>query len=206
MAFIARHSENPNRIFFYQILKNEGNELILELSSNTSIPKEGELYELILTENKNYKHVLGQILQKEANIVKARVIKENIKKRKFFRIYIKKHTIPVGILFIKEKTRKPIVGVLKDFSLGGFKIQLSKKYFHIFENIVKQLNFDQRIVKAIFRLPFDREKVPVNIVEVDASIIRIDPKDCSVAFVFTFNSKNDKVLDLYKILLKEEKD
>jgi hypothetical protein len=84
MALIARHLKNPDKIFLYQILNKTKDEILLKILRNKNNLRENELYEFIIIDSQGYKYVLGKILEQNIDLVKVKIVKENIKKKEIF--------------------------------------------------------------------------------------------------------------------------
>lgn len=196
MSWIARHIEIPKRIFFYIPQKVTDKDVFLQVISKKENIKPGDTYEFVIPSTKGVEKYIGTVKELKDDVVVITIKGETPAQRKFSRILLKNIIIPVGIFI--ENFEKPFTGILKDFSLGGFRAQFSTADFFNFEKLYTGIR-GTPMAKAIFRFPNLSETYEVDIVPV-----RFNHIDHSVGFSFTFNTKNERVLKIYEKIMEEQ--
>lgn len=195
MGLIARHIESPTRIFFYQPKGVYKDYVVLKITSKKTAIKPGELYEFSIPTAEGIKRYIGKVKHIIDDSVILTIVGEASAQRKFNRLVLNKLYIPVGIFV--EKEEKPFVGVLRDFSLGGFRAKFSTKDFLKLKKLFSE-GKGAPYTRAVFRIPSTKERY-----EVDVIPIRFNDEDLSVAFSYTFNEKNRNILKIYERLAEE---
>lgn len=196
MSLVARHLEIPKKIFFYIPKKLSSGQAILEVISKKENVSIGDYYEFIVPSPKGIEKFIGVIKSVNGKTVIVSIKDKAPPQRKFNRLIINRIYIPVGI-FIDDFDRT-FTGILKDFSLGGFRAQFSKKDFDLFQKLCDDLGI-KPIARAVVRFPNLKERYEVDIIPV-----RFNIDDCSIGFSYTFNTKNENVLKIYEKIVKEQ--
>ncbi|HIQ26530.1 MAG TPA: PilZ domain-containing protein [Aquifex aeolicus] len=197
MTLVARHLEYPEKIFLYIPKSVNKNIVVLKVVSKDDEIFTNEKYELILPELDPNNKFIGVVEEIRAKIVVVRLEDKIPNKRKFSRIVVKKSILPVGI--ISDNLKKPIIGILEDISLGGFKLKLSQKDFQVLKENFKDGSV---AIIAIFRfLETEEERLKAKAIPV-----RFNEENHTVGFVFTFSFDNRNVLNIYEQVLKIEKE
>jgi len=195
MGLIARNIETPSKIFFYHPKASYKNYVVLKISSKKGDIKPGEIYEFSLPTDEGIKKYLGKVKHLFGNNIVLTIISETVGGRKFNRLVLKDTYIPVGIFV--EKEEKPFVGILRDFSLSGFKVKFSPKDYTALKKIYNEAKAPP-YTKALFRIPGEKETYEVDIIPA-----RFDDEENTVAFSYTFNEKNINILKIYEKLAKK---
>ncbi len=138
---------------------------------------------------------IGVVKEIKGKVVVVKLETKASNERKFNRLVVKKATIPVGI--ISESLERPVIGILQDISLGGFKLKLSEKDFQLLKK-----NFWGGSIStiAIFRFLGSKE----DCLKADVRPVRFNEENNTVGFAFTFSSNNGNVLKIYEKVSKIE--
>jgi hypothetical protein len=194
MGLVARHREYPDKVFLYLPERIENNTAVLKVVSKKNNVNLNESYEFVIPIEGIPKKFIGVVKEIKGNRIKVELREPASDKRKFNRFAIKKSIIPVGI--VAENLNKPVTGILRDISLGGFKIKFSERDFNLLKNYIGGLS-----VIAIFRFLNEKDFH----MKTDATPIRFDEKEKTVAFTFPFGSDSGNALRIYEKVIKVEK-
>ncbi|RTZ69565.1 MAG: hypothetical protein DSZ30_02325 [Aquificaceae bacterium] len=195
MAWVARHLEFPERIFLYVPESVEGNIATLRVISKRENVSLNETYEFIIPMSGSTQKFIGVVKEIKGKVIVVKLEAKVSNGRKFNRFVVKRSTILVGI--ISESLERPIIGILQDISLGGFKLKLSEKDF----NLLKDYFWGGSISTiAIFRFLETNESC----LKADVTPVRFNEENNTVGFAFTFRSNNGNVLKIYEKVLKIE--
>ncbi|RTZ59472.1 MAG: hypothetical protein DSZ31_03875 [Gammaproteobacteria bacterium] len=132
MAWVARHLEFPKRIFLYIPESVEGNIATLRVTSKRENVSLNETYEFIIPMSGSTQKFIGIVKEIKGKVIVVKLEAKVSNGRKFNRFVVKRSTILVGI--ISESLERPVIGILQDISLGGFKLKLSEKDFNLLKD------------------------------------------------------------------------
>ena len=193
MPWVARHIRKPYIAFFYKPEKLGKDLALLQVVARKENVFNLEPYEFVLPTTHGSEKYIGVIKRVDDDKVVIQIRDKIPERRRFHRLVLDDIYIPVGL--IVEGQNKPIVGILKDFSLGGFRAKFSKRDFERLREALSGDYLDQ--VTALFRFPNKKE-----LLKVKAAPVRFDQEREQVGFTFTFSTYNDTVAKIYKNLLK----
>ncbi len=196
MSLVARHIEIPKKIFFYTPKKLNSKEAILQIISKKENVSIGDYYEFIIPSTKGVEKFIGVVESIDGKTVIVSIKDKAPPQRKFNRLIINRIYIPVGVFI--DDLNKSFAGILRDFSLGGFRAQFSKRDFNLFNEICNELGI-KPIARAVIKFPNLKECYEVDIIPV-----RFNEDDFSVGFSYTFNTKNENVLKIYEKIMEEQ--